>query len=271
MIELTEEEILISQRLNRIPHLNLTKFLSKVPIEKMLRELNQFSNEDFYPYITGNLNQQLAEHMASNWKGMCIIDACQEGRHNIDYLTTENNFSKLTFNLNEHNEFVYQPTDVGNLVPSMIDFIYEIIDKPQKTRISRIMPHGGNATWHSHYRLAETGDKKFAMNSDYRLKHRIVEPVLHIPLVTNKNVQFGVAEHNPAKQQKFTDIHWQKYQVGEVWLFNSYFYHNVFNRGTTPRDHIMMYMPFNDKKMFPIILKAMKEYRGSLLNMDNLE
>ena len=268
---LTEEEILVSQHLNKIPHLNLTKYLPEVPLREMLKELFQFNDEDFYPYVTGNTNQRLAEHMSNNWKGMCIIDSCKEGRHNLDYLTTENNFNKLTFNLDEQSNFVYAPTDVGSLVPSMIDYIYTIIDRPQKTRISRIMPNGGNATWHSHYRLAETGDKKFNMNDDYRLRHRIVEPVIHIPLITNKDTYFGVAEHNPMTEQKFTDIAWQKYAIGEVWLFNSYFYHNVFNRGTAPRDHIMMYMPFNDKKMFPVIKQALKEYKGLLLNMDKLE
>lgn len=260
----------ICNKLNQIPHLNLTKYLPTVPYKEMLRELMQFNDEDFYPYITGNKNEDLAKHMAENWKGFCIIDTCREGRHNIDYLTTENNFNKLTWNIGEEGKFVYRVTDVGELMPTTTNYLYSIIKEPQKTRISRIMPNGGNATWHSHYRLAQTGDKKFEMNNDERLQYRIVEPVLHIPLITNQNVFFGVAENNPGIDGKYQSATWQKYDIGEVWLFNSYFYHNVYNKGSIPRDHVMMYARFDDEKLLPIIEQAIADYNGPLLNMENL-
>ena len=264
------ELIEISHQLNEIPHLNITKYLPEVPLEEMLTELLQFTSNDFYPYITGNKNKQLAEHMAKNWHGFCIIDSCNEGRHNVDYLTTENNFDKLTFNFDEVGNLLYAPTDVGNLMPKTITYLNSIIDYPQKTRISRIMPNGGNATWHSHYKLALTGDKKFKMNDQFRLDNKIVEPVLHIPLITNKDVWFGISSKNPARTSDFK-IQWQHYHIGEVWMFNSFFYHNVYNKGTSFRDHIMMYMPFDDKKMLPILKQAINDYNGPRIKMDELQ
>jgi hypothetical protein len=264
------ELIEISHHLNRIPHLNITKYLPEVPLEEILTELLQFTSNDFYPYITGNKNKQLAEHMAKNWHGFCIIDSCNEGRHNVDYLTTENNFNKLTFNFDQAGTPVYAPTDVGKLMPKTISYLNSIINYPQKTRISRIMPNGGNATWHSHYKLALTGDKKFAMNNQSRLDNKIVEPVLHIPLITNPEVWFGISAKNPNFDKTFQP-HWKHYNVGEVWLFNSFFHHNVYNNGDQPRDHIMMYVPFDDKKLLPIVKQAIDEYKGIRIPMESLE
>lgn len=257
----------LCHRMNEIPHLNITPYLPKVPIEEMLEELNQFTDEDFYPYITGNTNKELAAHMAANWHGFCIIDSCKEGRHNVDYLTTENNFNKLTFNIDENGQPVYRATDVGELMPATVSYLNSIVGYPQKTRISRIMPNGGNASWHSHYKLALTGDKKFAMNDNARLENKIVEPVLHIPLRTNPDVWFGISASNPNYDKNFK-AHWKRYNVGEVWIFNSFFHHNVFNKGTQPRDHIMMYIPFNDPILMPILEKAINDYTGFKLPMD---
>lgn len=267
---MNKELIEISHELNQIPHLNITKYLPEVPIRSMIKELLQFDDNDFYPYVTGNPNKELAKHMAENWKGFCIIDSCVEGRHNIDYLTTANNFEKLNFKFNENGDPDYGVTDVGTLMPKTVEFLYSIIESPQKTRISRIMPNGGNATWHSHYKLALTGDKKFKMNDQFRLDNKIVEPVLHIPLITNKDVWFGISSKNPSITSDFK-IHWQHYHIGEVWMFNSFFYHNVYNKGTSYRDHIMMYMPFDDKKMLPILKQAISDYKGPKIKMEELE
>lgn len=269
-MSISQELIELAAAINRIPHLNITKYLPAAPLMKMLREHSQFGAADYYPYITGNKNEALAKHMAENWHGFCIVDSCVEGRHNIDYLTTENNFNKLTWRTDENGHPVYAPTDVGLQMPSTIEYLYNIIDYPQKTRISRIMPNGGNATWHSHYLLALGGDRKFEMNAPERLEHHIVEPVIHIPLVTNKDVWFGVTEKHP---RDFPDYkkHWQHYALGTVWMFNSFFYHNVYNKGVKPRDHVMMYMPIADKKMMPILQQAVRDYRGPLMNVENLQ
>lgn len=264
------EVIDLCHQLNQIPHLEITKYLPAVPLKPMLRELLQFNDEDFYPYITGNKDRNLAQHMAENWKGMCIIDSCEEGRHNIDYLTTTNNFDKLTFKFDADGKPLYGPTDVGKLTPVMVDYLYSIIKHPQKTRISRIMPNGGNATWHSHYTLALGGDKKFAMNDDERLRNKIVEPVLHIPLITNKDVWFGILPKHPGVFPDQKPI-WQHYAAGQVWIFNSFFYHNVYNKGSIPRDHIMMYVPFNDPFLMPILKQAVSEYTGTRIPMEELQ
>lgn len=255
----------LSDRLNRIPHLNLTKYLEEVPLESMLKELFQFKKEDYYPYITGNKDPNIAKHMAENWHAFLLIDTCKSGRHNVDYITTTNNFDKLEYHQDENGNYVYKPTDVGVLLPDTIKYLYDITSTPEKTRMSMIMPNGGNATWHSHKLLAEKGDERFAISDREKLSKGIITPVIHIPLITNKDVWMGISENNPRVYPE-TEKVWQHYHPGEVWLFNSYYFHNAVNNGKNPRIHIMMYVPIDDEKLFPILEKAAWEYKGKLLS-----
>jgi hypothetical protein len=59
--------------------------------------------------------------------------------------------------------------------------------------------------------------------------------------------------------------HWQRYNFGEVWIFNSYYYHQAINLGSENRDHIMMYVPVDDEYIFPILEKAVNEYKGEIM------
>jgi hypothetical protein len=261
-----EEIAVLADKINRIPHLNLTHYLPKSPIEEMLAEHAKFKDSDYYPYITGNKDPVIAKHMADNWHGFCIVDSCVQGRHNIDYLTTTNNFEKLTFRVDANGDPVYAPTDVGLEMPATIEYLHTVARVPQKTRISRIMPNGGNASWHSHYILALGGDPKFKMNRAERLAKKIVEPVIHIPLVTNKDVWFGITPDAPSNPEG--KKYWQRYGVGEVWLFNSFFHHNVYNKGTTPRDHVMMYVSMEEDCIYDVFMAAAMDYKGPLIETE---
>lgn len=244
----------INKNLNAIPHLNLTKYLPQPPLRSMLKELFQFEEKDFYPYITGFQDAAAQEYMAKNWKGMCLIDSTSSGRHNIDYWCTENNFEKLEFRYDSDGNPVYAATDVGEMCPKIMKYLYEITEKPGKTRLSRMVSDGGNASWHSHRKLADGGDEKF-------VKKEMIKYILHIPLITNATAYMGVAEENPTDNPDAEKI-WQKYQSGEIWIFNNYWYHNAVNLGKDHRDHIMMYIDPDDGKLIPVIEKAIDEYQG---------
>jgi len=252
----------LNDQLNYIPHLNITKFLPTVPIRDFLKDLLQFSDNDFYPYITSLENEEIAKYMADNWKGMCIIDSCTTGTHNIDYLCGDKNFEKLEFRFDENGNPKYAPTDVGEKVPNITKYLYEISENPGKTRISRMVANGGNPTWHSHRLLANDGDDKFTSKE-------LLKYVLHIPMITNYKTVFGVATKSPAE---YPDIkrYWQRYQTGEVWIFNSYWYHSAFNMGEYHRDHVMMYINVDDAKLMPILEQAVKEYRGPFIDRDTV-
>lgn len=253
----------LQDKMNRIPHLNISKYLPQPPIREMIKELFQFDDSDFYPYITGFMNENAKKHMADNWKGMCIIDACKSGKHNIDYLCTENNFEQLEFRFDENGNPVYAPTDVGLAVPNIVNFLYEIAERPGKTRISRMVANGGNPSWHSHRLLANGGDEKF-------VSKELLKYVLHIPLITNSKSIMGVTTKNPYEHPE-VHRYWQKYNSGDIWIFNSYWYHNAVNQGEHHRDHIMMYVNVDDEKIVPVLEQAVREYQGPLIDETILE
>jgi hypothetical protein len=242
-----EQIIDLYKELKDIPHLNLTDYLPPVPISAMLQDLNQFSDNDFYPYTNGTVPPEFLNFLQTHWLGMCLIENCREGKHHIDYLTTDNH--ELTF----HPPGVHKPTDVGELTPNIINYLYSITSIPERTRLLRLMPRGSTG-WHSHYVLEKSGFKDLG-------DVKVVNPVIQIPLRTNDRCGMSVARDNPreVKNAKQTIQH---YRVGEVWLFNSYHFHDAHNIGSTPRDHIMMYASLDDDKLFETVKKAVNDYNG---------
>ena len=245
-------------KMNSIPHLNISNFLPQPPLRDMIKDLFQFTETDFYPYVTGFHSEEAKTHMANNWKGMCLIDCTVSGKHNIDYWCTENNYNQLDFKLDDQGEPIYSPTDVGELCTSTIEYLYQICEKPNKTRISRMVANGGNASWHSHQVLANRGDEKFVDKNS-------IKYILHIPLITNFKCYMGVSATNPLIDQN-AKKHWQRYHPGEVWIFNNYWYHNAVNQGTDHRDHIMVYVENDDEKLIPVLEKAINDYQGPFID-----
>ena len=74
----------------------------------------------------------------------------------------------------------------------------------------------------------------------------------------------GVSDQHPMGGHPFK-IYKQHYALGEVWILNGYYYHNVFNSGTTTREHIMLYVNVDDAKLEPILEKACEEYKGPII------
>ena len=47
----------------QIPHLNLTPYLPKVPLEDMVKDLSQFKDDDFFSYKTATKDKQFLEFL----------------------------------------------------------------------------------------------------------------------------------------------------------------------------------------------------------------
>lgn len=253
------------EKLVRIPHLNLTPYLPKVPLKEMLKDLSQFKDDDFFSYKTATKDKQFLEFLGKNWKGMCLIDSTEDGKQHTDIVTSKVNSHALDyqFKKNRENEIkpVFKPTNVGRLCPNMMRYCFEVANKPKRTRLSRLVANG-NFHWHSHKVLAEAdvADKRFTGKSGKYEKCLII----HIPLTTNEKCWMGVSDQHPMGGHPFK-IYKQHYALGEVWILNGYYYHNVFNSGITTREHIMLYANVDDAKLEPILEKACEEYKGPLI------
>ena len=250
----------IYSKLIQIPHLNLTPYLPKVPLKDMLKDLNQFNDTDYFSYKTATKNKQFLEFLGKNWKGMCLIDSTEDGRQHNDYYTSKVNADILKHNFKD-DKVIFQPTNVGKLCPHMTKYCYDVAKRPQRTRLSRLVVNG-NFHWHSHKVLAEaaTADKRFTNKTGKYEKTLII----HIVLKTNDKCWMGVSNQHPMGGHPF-EIYKQHYGLGEVWILNGHYYHNVFNSGTTTREHIMLYANIDDEKLNPILEKAIDEYDGPII------
>ena len=146
---------------------------------------------------------------------------------------------------------------MGSKCSNVLNYIYEIIQNPQRTRLSRL-PKKSHIHWHSHKILSEYGPtKKFSSGLNSSL-------VIHIVLKTNSKCWMGVSTQHPSGKFPFK-IHKQHYSLGEVWILNGHYYHNVFNGGDTTRDHIYLHASMYDEKLKPIIEKALDNYDGIIM------
>ena len=241
-------------KLKSIPHLNLTPYLKTVDLESMINDINQFEENDFYPYDAADDNKNFKEFLSKNWTGCSLIDTVKTGKQFADYYSSDSFNENLEFNLDDNGNPIYKPTDIGLKCSSILNYIYEIIKSPQRTRLSRL-PIKSHIHWHSHKILSEYGPtKKFSSGLNSSL-------VIHIVLKTNSRCWMGVSTQHPSGKFPFK-IHKQHYSLGEVWILNGHYYHNVFNGGDTTRDHIYLHASMYDEKLKPIIEKALDNYDG---------
>lgn len=243
----SENLLKLSNELRSIPHLDLTNYLPQIPLQQIIEEIQQFTDNDFQPYVNDLVRLDYLDNIQKNWRGLCLVEYCKEGKHHIDYKTVVNH--NLTF----YEDGECYPTDIGICLPKTMEYLYTIAKKPDRTRLLRLYP-GGDATWHSHYNLGKSGIGVIE-------NQLIVDPVIQIPLITNDRVRMLVSKDDPRKNRS-ARRYVQKYNPGQIWIFNSYHFHNTVNDGLTARDHIMMYVKLNDEFLFPVLERAVSEYKG---------
>lgn len=249
-------------KLTQIPHLNLTPFLPKVPLDSFEKDLKQFKEADFLPYQTATKNKEFFDFLARNWHGMCLIDSVKNGKQFMDYYTNTINDDKLEFNFDKNGKAIFSPTTIGEMCPNIIKYCYDIVKSPNRTRLSRLMA-GGHFHWHSHKVLSEASqaNKKFANGPKGKYKNTVI---MHIVLKTNSKCWMGVTNQHPFGGLPF-EMFKQHYGLGEIWILNGDYYHNPFNGGDEDRDHIMLYANPLDEKLFPVIKNAIDNFEGKYI------
>jgi len=241
-------------KLKSIPHLNLTPYLKKVDLESIINDINQFKENDFYPYDAADEDKNFKKFIAKNWNGCSLIDTVISGKQFADYFTSDLYDKNLKFNLDNNGKPFFKPTDIGTKCPNILNYIYEILQSPQRTRLSRL-PKKCHIHWHSHKIITEYGPtKKFSSGLNSTI-------VMHIVLKTNNKCWMGVSTQHPSGKFPFK-IYKQHYSLGEIWILNGHYYHNVFNGGDTTREHIYIMASMYDEKLKPIIEKALDNYDG---------
>ena len=168
-------------KLKSIPHLNLTPYLKTIDLKNLITDLDQFKDDDFYPYDAADKDENFKTFLSKNWTGCSLIDTVKTGKQFADYYSSDFFNKNLKFNLDDNGKPIYKATDMGLKCSNILNYIYKIIQNPQRTRLSRL-PKKSHIHWHSHKILSEYGPtKKFSSGLNSSL-------VIHIVLKTNNRL-----------------------------------------------------------------------------------
>ena len=261
---MTDQEY--EKALAQIPHLNLTHMLPELPLESIQLEVNT-NIDKLCQFDYASSNELVRKNLAETWHGFSLIDITEDGQHMIDYYSTGLNNPKVIskgITLNEHGYANTQVTNIGQQMPTTVNYILSFLEEPGRCRVSRLKT-GKIIHYHSHYVKAQENKVKIA-------KSNLNRATIHIPLTTNKNCNFLVTrlpQNNTDSADWFKaneNEYVQHYSIGEIWMFNSYHYHRAENLGLEDRDHILIYFDFMDRKVRPHIEKAINSYNGPLID-----
>lgn len=262
---MTDEDYI--KKIESIPHLNLTSFLEKVPLSAIRQELKtNIESISKFDY-SREVNEERRKVLESIWQGFSLVDVTKIGSHMIDYYTTDLTHIKLIelgAELKEDGFGKFFITDIGQRMPEATQYTTSLFQDLCRIRISKLSAKS-SIKYHCHLAKARQNPKKFVPDESYRA-------TIHIPLVTNPDAYFVVTKNNgfaghpddfflENPQEEFV----QKYELGDVWMFNSVHYHKAVNDGDKDRYHILIYFDFMDKKIRPVIEQAIETYQGPFI------
>jgi hypothetical protein len=257
-----------------IPHLNITKYLPKIPLEQMIDEV-ETEEKTIKPFEYGIDTQKrpemqkIVDYLSESWQGFGIIDITARGDHMIDYLTediTHERVKDLGIEFDENGYGVYKPTDVGKRMTATVKYLQTIFQSVGRVRLSRLK--AGRVIGYHNHEVKSLIDRQ-------KLKKPLISPgvnrsTLHIPLIENdksshyvtKGYAVDYVDSDRFILEEDAVEYIQHYAVGEAWLFNSVHYHKAVNFGNSDRTHILCYFDHMDEKIRPYIEKSIEDYQG---------
>ena len=253
------------EKLNQIPHLNLTNILPPLPFEEI--KLEVLSNiEKLCEFDYASPYEQTRKNLAETWHGFSLVDITKDGQHMIDYYSTGLNNPKVIskgIELDDSGFAKTRVTNIGEQMPATVNYIMSFLKEPGRCRVSRLKA-GKIIHYHSHFVKANENKTKIA-------KSNLNRATIHIPLTTNTKCNFLVSKlpennKNAADWFKTQELEYkQHYAPGEIWMFNSYHYHRAENFGDFDRDHVLIYFDYMDEKIRPFLELGINRYNGPLI------
>jgi hypothetical protein len=254
-------------KIQNIPHLNLTPYLPIFPLEaarlELLQNMHCISKFDY----SRNVDSARIKFLQETWQGFSLVDITKLGAHMIDYYTsnlTHQRIEQLGVEIGEDHYAKFFITDIGQRMPVTTAYTTGMFQDLCRIRISQLKANS-EIKYHCHQRKAKQNPNKIVRDESYRA-------TIHIPLITNPYCYFVVTEDtgfdghpDDFKLTKNQPEFKQKYDLGEIWMFNSVHYHKAINNGNQNRLHILIYFDFMDTKIRPIIEKAMDDYTEGMI------
>lgn len=254
-------------KIQKIPHLNLTPFLPLVPLDDIRKEvLDNKHNVSKFDYSRVVPTARI-EYLRETWQGFSLVDITKVGAHMIDYYTsnlTHERTKELGVEIGDDNYAKFFITDIGKNMPVTTEYTTGIFNDLCRIRISQLTA-GRDIKYHCHQQKARKNPNKIVRDDSYRA-------TIHIPVITNPDCEFVVTKDTGFSGHPDDFIisnnqpeYKQYYGLNEVWMFNSVHYHKALNKGHENRLHILIYFDFMDVKIRPAIEQAIEAYSGPLI------
>ena len=223
-------------KLRNIPHLPIPIKIDAVRLREEVESIP-------YPLLPYQSTfQEAHNHYQNVWKGISLISL--DGQIYSD-LHDGGDLEKTLG--------MYQKTGLTEYCP----YAYEVLDQigagESRARILSIAP-GGTLGWHSH-------------NLELRQPEHLI--TMQIPIMMPKGFKYSVISYMDYRGSDFNTaptVYEKHYEPGNVYIFNSYHYHNVFNHdATAERITLMCYVNLKNPKVFEVIEKAVEQYDGPVI------
>jgi hypothetical protein len=237
------------EKLKSIPHLKLPINFDVDPLVEEVTPI--LPNLIGYELPGEDRTEEERNRYRENWRGRGLIDFEPDSSKGMfDARPYKNQPSPFEIERTAWGKPIYHHTELAEVLPFCMLVIDQLFYEPGRCRITS-MRSGGSLNWHSHSQF-------YTDNYKNHVEYDIA--IVHIPLITNPNVDFGVTKFHHSEHG--TNPIWQHYGVGECWLLNAWHEHTVKNEGDEDRVHLMMYGSLKDIRLRSLIDDAVEQYDG---------
>ena len=215
-----------------IPHLPVPIFFDAKRVEK---EISRIPYE-FSDYTSGLSNGIYINLFEENWKSLAL--------YSINGSVISDPKESWT------GEF--KRTELSTYCP----YIYDLVDNlggSLLARIEKVMPNS-SVGWHSH--VMEGKQPEWIT-------------VFQIPVVMPETSKYSVVsymDYRGSDYKKKFKVYEQAYTVGQVYVLNSYHYHNAFNYSEDQMIMVRVYADKRDQKIQKLLETSINNYTGEYIH-----
>jgi hypothetical protein len=220
--------------LNNIAHLPLPVYYD---IEKLKKEILSIPY-DFH-YYQSSLSNGVIMDLFDNrvWESLALIS--------LD--------GKMIPNPAEEWVGDFKETELKEICPYTYQIINDFGGGKLLARIEKLMPKIGTVGWHSHILEARQPDWI---------------SVIQIPVSIPKESKHSVIsymDYRGSTYKKPLKVYEECYKEGQLYVLNSYHYHNAFNYSDEPMYIIRFYVDSREPKIKEIFDESIKNYKGEYI------